>query len=211
MRDASVRFSNSHFVYILSSFHSHPLIMPPKNQARRPPPLTVDLIKSRDSVPSLKKYDLAIETQNVCNDIDPNSLSHQDLVCWFFWMWHALAKSKQKFLQLKDDHEVSLNQQKAHNASLQLSIKQTSSIQDLKKFENHAMQNSVTASNMRIILLEMAFPSIEVSVDISSPYFPLSYFNACRIYISGDFQCSRRQAHPGEGGYTQVPICRASL
>jgi hypothetical protein len=58
---------------------------------------------------------------------------------------------------LQDEHEVSLNQQKAHNASLQLAIKQTSSIQNFKKFENHAMQNSATASNMKIILLEMAF------------------------------------------------------
>jgi hypothetical protein len=83
----------------------------------------------------------------------------------------------------------------------------SASIQDLKKFENHAMRNSVTASNMRIILVEMAFPSVEVSVNISFSYFPLSYSNACQ----GDFQCSQRQAHLGEGVYAQIPICRVSL
>jgi hypothetical protein len=130
----------------------------------------------------LKNHNLATETQNVCNDIDPNTLSHQDLVCWFFFMRHALARSKRKFLQLKDEHEVSLNQQKAHNASLQLSLKQTSSIQDLKKFENHAIQNSVIASNMRIILLEMAFPLIEVSVDDLYPTFLCPSILICVIY-----------------------------
>ena len=149
--------------------------MPPRsNKASRPPPLTLDSIKSRDSVPSLKNHDLANETQNVCNDVDPNTLSHQDLVCWFFWMRHALATSKRKFIQLKNEHELSINEQKAHNASLQLSIRQTANIQDLKKFENNAMQNVITATTMRTILLEMAFPSMEVSVNSSFiPIFEL--------------------------------------
>jgi hypothetical protein len=118
-------------------------------------------------VPSLKNHDLAAETQNVYNEVDPNTLSQQDLVCWFFFLKHALAASKRKFVQLKNDYEISLSQQKAHNASLQLSIRQTAGIQDLKKFENNAMRNIVTASTMRTILLEMAFPSTEVSVDSS--------------------------------------------
>ena len=107
-------------------------------------------------------------------------LNTKKYIFYTFWI-------KIYIYQLKDEHEVSLNQQKAHNASLQLSLKQTSSIQDLKKFENHAIQNPVIASNMRIILLEMAFPSIEVSVDFSLSYFPLSSSNVCRIFISGDF------------------------
>jgi hypothetical protein len=89
-------------------------------------------------------------------------------------MRHALATSKHKFIQLKNEHELSINEQKAHNASLQLSIRQTANIQDLKKFENNAMQNVITTTTMRTILLEMAFPSMEVSVNSSfNPIFEL--------------------------------------
>jgi hypothetical protein len=59
--------------------------------------------------------------------------------------------------------QAALKKEKAASASLQLALSSKSDLHQIKKFESDSLQNFITASNMRIILLEMGFPSLSVS------------------------------------------------
>jgi hypothetical protein len=118
---------------------------------------------ARDSVPSLKSSELVNETQRQAGSIDPNHLNKEELVLWFFHLRHA---NRQMIDQLTVS-QAALKKEKAASASLQLALSSKSDLHQIKKFESDSLQNFITASNMRIILLEMGFPSLSVSFNFS--------------------------------------------
>ena len=131
--------------------------MPPKTPKRAP--IKMADLYTRDYVPSLKSSDLINETQRKAWTIDPNGLTKDDLVLWFFHFRHANRQMMDKLTSL----EASLTKETSANASLQLDLTNKSDLHELKKFEENAVKNLITASNMRNILLEIGFPSLSVS------------------------------------------------
>ena len=120
-------------------------------------------------MPSRKNNDLIKETQSKVKTLNPNELSKEELVLWFFHLRQTNESITRKIFSVSKE----LDQEKAANASLQCSLKQKGDLQELKKFESDALQNSITAANMRTILLDMGFPSTSVSWNV---VFPLHVF-----------------------------------
>ena len=149
--------------------------MPPRPAQRRgPAPLTPESLQTRDAVPSLKNKELADESRRSCQSLDPNKLSQEDLVAWFFFLRDANESLRRKVRMVKEDYATNLkeykkdlDQQKALNVSLELSIAKKTDIQAIQEFEATAIKYAIVASNMRSILFEMGFASTEVSRNVS--------------------------------------------
>jgi hypothetical protein len=69
--------------------------------------------------------------------------------------------------EINEENKKDLDQQKALNESLKLSIAKKTDIQTIQKFEANAIKHAIVASNMRSILYDMGFPSTEVSRNVS--------------------------------------------
>jgi hypothetical protein len=137
--------------------------MAPAKQRGAANPIKMGDLYERDKVPSLKSSDLVNETLRQAGRIDPNNLPKDELVLWFLHFRHA---NRQLIDQLTNS-QAALKKEKEASASLQLALSSKSDIHQIKKFESDALQNFITASNMRIILLEMGFPSLSVSFNFT--------------------------------------------
>jgi uncharacterized protein (UPF0262 family) len=99
-------------------------------------------------------------------------------VAWFFFLRDANESLRRKARKVKEENastlkaiieenKKDLDQQKALNLSLELSIAKKTDIQAIQEFEAHAIKHAIVASNMRSILFEMGFASTEVSRNVS--------------------------------------------
>ena len=143
--------------------------MPPKQRAAVP--LTLADIKQRDAIPSMKNQVIFQESLSKVKEVDATGLSKDDLFAWFLFLQHSTLNRYRKFTVAKKEltsMQEELKKMKSLNESLKNSTKQQSCLQEIQKFEKHTLQNVITASNMRTILLDIGFPSREVSHNLVS-------------------------------------------
>jgi hypothetical protein len=145
--------------------------MPPKRATRAAAPLTLDDIEQRDAIPSMKNQVLFQESLNEIKEVDVMGLSKDDLFAWFLFLQHTTQNMYHKYTVSKKEltsTQEELKKMKSLNESLKESTKQQSCLQEIQKFEKHTLQTVITASNMRTILLDIGFPSREVSRNLVS-------------------------------------------
>jgi hypothetical protein len=150
--------------------------MPPKSRATRAVPLTLDDIEQRDAIPSMKNQVLFQESLNKVKEVDATGLSKDDLFAWFLFLQHTTLNMYHKYTVAKKEltsMQEELKKMNSLNESLKNSTKQQSCLREIQKFEKHTLQSVITASNMRTILLDIGFPSREVSRNL---LFPLLLF-----------------------------------
>ena len=100
------------------------------------------------------------------SEVDATTLANEDLLAWFLFLQHTTLNMYCKYTVAKKDLtsvQEQLQKMTSLNESLKNSTKQQSCLQEIQKFEKHTLQTVITASNMRIILLDIGFPSREVS------------------------------------------------
>jgi hypothetical protein len=149
--------------------------MPPKRRAAVP--LTLEDIEQRDAIPSMKNQVIFQESLSKVKEVDATGLSKDDLFAWFLFLQHSTLNMYRKYTVAKKEltsMQEELNKMKSLNESLKNSTKQQSCLQEIQKFEKHTLHSVITASNMRTILLDIGFPSREVS---RNRLFPLCYYS----------------------------------
>jgi hypothetical protein len=130
------------------------------------PVLTADVVAKNDAPPSTKNAKLVNESGSMMLDSDPNSLSKEALIQWYYFGCHWAKTLTRAGRKLKDENDAlkkRVRELEAEKESINNSVTRRTDLDKLNRFQDKYLKKRITPQNIRPILGQIGFPSKFVS------------------------------------------------